>query len=163
MPKLSAKHRRKKNILFFDEADTFLFPRKDASHSWEKSFTNEILAQLDGFEGIAVFATNDIDGLDHAAIRRFKFKVRFSALAPEGNLHFYRTILMPLVPETALFTADHIRQIKDLRNLTPGDFAVVKDQFSFGGSEKQEHQSMIDALRFEVEHKKDHRRITGFA
>ncbi len=152
-----------KGILFFDEADTFLFPRKDALRSWEKSFTNEILAQLDGFQGIAVFATNDIEGLDHAAIRRFKFKVRFFALAPEGNLHFYRTLLLPLVPETVPLTADHIRQIKDLYNLTPGDFAVVKDQFSFGGSEKPGHQSMIDSLRFEVEHKNDHRRITGFA
>jgi len=152
-----------KSILFFDEADTFLFPRKDAAHSWEKSFTNEILAQLDGFNGIAVFATNDVEGLDHAAIRRFKFKVRFSALTPEGNLYFYRTLLLPLVPETTPFTVDHIRQIKDLRNLNPGDFAVVKDQFSFGSSERPEHQKMIASLRFEVEHKIDHRRITGFS
>ena len=145
---------QEKSILFFDEADTFLFPRKDAMRSWEKSFTNEILAQLDGFSGIAVFATNDIEGLDHAAIRRFKFKVRFSALTPEGNLHFYQTMLLPMVPDAGPLSTDHIRQIRDLRNLTPGDFAVVRDQFSFNSSSKLEHQGLINALRFEVEHKK---------
>ncbi len=145
---------QEKSILFFDEADTFLFPRKDAMRSWEKSFTNEILAQLDGFSGIAVFATNDIEGLDHAAIRRLKFKVRFSALTPEGNLHFYRTMLLPMVPVADALTTDHIQQVKDLRNLTPGDYAVVRDQFSFSSTSKPEHQGLINALRFEVEHKK---------
>ncbi|MHB8845669.1 MAG: ATP-binding protein [Nitrospirota bacterium] len=152
-----------KSILFFDEADTFLFPRKEATHSWEKSFTNELLAQLDNFRGIAVFATNDIEGLDHAAIRRFKFKVRFSALAPEGNLHFYRSLLQPLVPAGTPLTADHIRQIGDLRDLTPGDFAVVKDLFSFGSGATPEHQKLIDALRFELHHKTDHRKVMGFS
>jgi len=145
---------QEKSILFFDEADTFLFPRKDAMRSWEKSFTNEILAQLDGFSGIAVFATNDIEGLDHAAIRRFKFKVRFSALTPEGNLHFYRTMLLPMVPVADALTTDHIQQVRDLRNLTPGDYAVVRDQFSFNSASGPEHQGLINALRFEVEHKK---------
>jgi AAA+ superfamily predicted ATPase len=150
-----------KSILFFDEADTFLFPRKDASRSWEKSFTNELLAQLDGFHGIAVFATNDIEGLDHAAIRRFKFKVRFSALAPEGNLHFYRTLLLPLVPVRCSLTAAHIRALKDLRDLAPGDFSVVKDQFSFRSAAKPEHKDLINALRFEAAHKKG-RPVAGF-
>lgn len=145
---------QEKSILFFDEADTFLFPRKDAMRSWEKSFTNEILAQLDGFFGIVVFATNDIEGLDHAAIRRFKFKVRFSALTPEGNLHFYRTMLLPMILAAEALTAGHIQQVRDLRNLTPGDYAVVRDQFSFNSTSKPEHQGLINALRFEVEHKK---------
>ncbi len=145
---------QEKSILFFDEADTFLFPRKDAMRSWEKSFTNEILGQLDGFSGIAVFATNDIEGLDHAAIRRFKFKVRFSALTPEGNLHFYRTMLLPMAPVADVLSADHAQQLRDLRNLTPGDYAVVRDQFSFNSTNESEHQSLINALRFEVEHKK---------
>jgi len=150
-----------KSILFFDEADTFLFPRKDAMRSWEKSFTNELLAHLDSFSGIAVFATNDIEGLDHAAIRRFKFKVRFSALTPEGNLHFYRTMLLPLFPIGENISADHIVQIRDLRNLTPGDFTVVRDQFSFGGNSWLEHVTLINALRFEADHKKASRAV-GF-
>lgn len=150
-----------KSILFFDEADTFLFPRKDAMRSWEKSFTNEILAQLDGFSGIAVFATNDIEGLDHAAIRRFKFKVKFAALTPEGNLLFYKSMLLPLLLDNGTIPVDDIRLIRDLRNLTPGDFAVVRDQFSFGSCERPEHQSLINALQLEAEHKKSIK-IAGF-
>ena len=69
-------------ILFFDEADSFLYPRRDAFHSWEKSFTNEILTQLESYRGIVIFATNDINGLDNASMRRFRFKVEFKPLTP---------------------------------------------------------------------------------
>lgn len=150
-----------KSILFFDEADSFFFPRKDAVRSWEKSFTNELLAQLDDYSGIVVFATNDIDGLDHAAMRRFKFKVKFSSLTPDGNVHFYQTMLMPII-EHLLPTDEDIHQIRAIEGLAPGDFAVVKDQFGFKRIEDIRHQDLIEALRFEVEHKRDKKRVLGF-
>ncbi len=89
-------------ILFFDEADTFLFPRSESHRSWEISFTNEILTQLESLNGIVVFATNNMDGLDHAALRRFRFKINFRPLTPEGNLHFYNKLLSGLVHDTGL-------------------------------------------------------------
>lgn len=149
------------SILFFDEADSFFYPRKDAVRSWEKSFTNEILAQLDEHSGIVVFATNDIDGLDHAAFRRFKFKVKFSFLEPDGILHFYNTLLAPLAGAESL-TTQETKLLKTLRNLTPGDFAVVRDQYDFGkGSNPLMHKDLIERLIHEVQHKKVERTI-GF-
>jgi len=141
------------NILFFDEADTFLFPRASAQRSWEISHTNEILTQLESFKGIVVFATNDMQGLDHAALRRFKFKVEFRPLTPEGNLHFYNTLLNGLVPEKGL-SEEETRSIKGIRNLTPGDFAVVKDQAMFMDSFANTHRMLIDSLANEVKYKK---------
>ena len=149
-------------ILFFDEADSFLYPRSSAHHSWEKSFTNEILAQLDNFKGIVIFATNDIDGLDHAALRRFRFKIEFRPLTPEGNLHFYKALLEPLVSKRIQLSAEEIGQIKNSRNLTPGDFAVVKEQFSLIDPTAITHQKLIDALLKEVCFKKAERKVIGF-
>lgn len=142
------------SILFFDEADTFLFPRQNASQSWEKSFTNEILTQIESFTGIVIFATNDMEGLDHAALRRFKFKIEFLPLTPEGNLRLYNSLLKPLAMNNKEITDREIRQIKTLRNLTPGDFAVVKDQNIFVDQNTITHQWLIDSLRNEVVYKK---------
>lgn len=149
-----------KSILFFDEADSFFFPRKDAVRSWEKSFTNEILAQLDDFTGIVVFATNDMDGLDHAALRRFRFKVRFSFLEPDGVVHFYSTMLSPLADGCPM-TEQELKQLRSIRRLSPGDFVVVRDQHTFVPQSKPTHQALIAGLEHEVLHKKTDK-LVGF-
>lgn len=142
------------SILFFDEADTFLFPRKSAQRSWEISFTNEILTQLESYKGIVVFATNDMEGLDHAAARRFKFKIEFKPLTPEGNLHFYNTLLRGMVDGESAMSEEEISAIKGVKNLTPGDFAVVRDQASFMEPSQITHKMLIETLTNEVRYKK---------
>jgi SpoVK/Ycf46/Vps4 family AAA+-type ATPase len=149
------------NLLFFDEADSFFYPRKDAVRSWEKKFTNELLAQLDSFQGIVVFATNDIGGLDHAALRRFKFKVKFNTLSPNGVLHFYNLLLMPLADPDAMMSPGDRSLLQAMRNLTPGDFAVVREQFLFE-NRRPEHRELLASLEREAGHKRDRRTITGF-
>ncbi|MHB8846133.1 MAG: AAA family ATPase [Nitrospirota bacterium] len=146
--------RETSSILFFDEADTFLYPRAAAQRSWEISFTNEILTQLESFRGIVAFATNDIDGLDHAALRRFRFKIRFDPLTPDGNEQFYQKILLPLSGDT-MIPSEVAMQVRNLRNLTPGDFSVVKDRYAFEEGGAIFHDKLIDALREEVAHKKN--------
>jgi len=141
-------------ILLFDEADSFLFPRKDAMQSWEKSHTNEILTQLENFKGIVVFATNDIDGLDHAALRRFRFKVRFDPLTPEGNVHFYNSLLKPLLTVHQAMSEDEVNRLKGISGLTPGDIAVVKDQYEFFQNSEISHDLLIKALTNEAIHKR---------
>jgi SpoVK/Ycf46/Vps4 family AAA+-type ATPase len=149
------------NILFFDEADSFFYPRKDAVRSFEKKFTNELLAQLDNFQGIVLFSTNDIEGLDHAAIRRFSFKVQFLPLKPSGILHFYGLLLKPMAgPED--MTIEEQAWLMAIRNLTPGDFKVVKEQHSFSAEHAPPHSDLIAALEREAEHKQERRMIRGF-
>ena len=148
-------------ILFFDEADSFLYPRKDALHSWEKTFTNEILTQMKSHEGIVIFATNEIEGLDHAALRRFRYKIEFLPLTPEGNLHVYHSLLSPLARQGRALSAEEVDRIKNIKDLAPGDFAVVKDQFCFVERAEITHGMLIESLRREVQHKKAGKRI-GF-
>ena len=106
------------------------------------------------------FATNDMDGLDHEELRRFKFKIEFKPLTPEGNLIFYNTLLKRLTSDSDLSTGE-VSAIKGIKNLTPGDFAVVKDQMSFAEASSITHKMLIEALLNEVRYKKIGRAI-GF-
>ena len=151
------------SILFFDEADSLLYPRKEANHSWEKSMTNEILTQMDSYSGIVVFATNDVDGIDHAAFRRYQFKIEFLPLTPEGNVQFYNSILSPLISNDNVLSEKDLDKIRKKRNLTPGDFAVVKEQYTFINQSKVTHQQLIESLMNETGYKESENKITGFA
>lgn len=149
-------------ILFFDEADSFLFPRKEAHRSWEKNFTNEILTQMENHNGVVIFATNDVEGLDHAAMRRFRFKIEFRPLAQDGNIHFYNRLLSSFVEENRPLSEVDISILKGIKNLTPGDFAVVRDQMLFMRPSDLNHRGLIEALVNEVRYKKGIGKGIGF-
>ena len=131
-------------------------------HSWEKSHTNEILTQLENHRGIVVFSTNDIDSLDHAVLRRFGFKIRFNPLTPEGTILLYQNMILPLVQNDGDLTSAHKERLKAIQNLTPGDFAVVRNQSMLLGSRPVSHEKMITELENEVGYKKQMVKAIGF-
>ncbi len=151
---------RDRSILFFDEADSFLYPRNSARNSWEKTATNELLSQMESFRGVVIFATNDIDGIDHAALRRFRFKIEFRPLNPKGRISFYKRFLWALVPDR--LTYELRKEVKLIEGLTPGDFKVVQDRFSLLPTENATHRTLIDALREEVSFKTPPPRRIGY-
>jgi SpoVK/Ycf46/Vps4 family AAA+-type ATPase len=139
-----AKAEAEEAILIIDEADSLLFSRDRARHSWEISFTNEFLTQMEKFKGILVCTTNRLDDLDAASLRRFNHKMGFDYLTAVGNLLFYDLFLGPLTND-ALEPA--IREkIKHTRNLAPGDFKVVRDRYSFYPKDDINHRLLIEAL-----------------
>ncbi len=88
---------REEAVLVLDEADTFLFSRDRAVRSWEISFTNEFLTQMERYRGILICTTNRMTDLDQASIRRFNHKIRFDYLTPEGNRIFYERFLKSMI------------------------------------------------------------------
>lgn len=120
--------RHKKGILLIDEADSFLSPRSQAQRSWEVTQVNELLVQMERYEGILIMSTNFIGHLDSAALRRFDFKVRFNYLNPEQVWMFFNNLL-GRINETGIDRQPgaEIRPALDrLSQLTPGDFATVE-------------------------------------
>ncbi|WP_276953266.1 MULTISPECIES: AAA family ATPase [Helicobacter] len=67
-------------ILVLDEVDSFLQDRSGAYHSWEITQVNEMLTQMESFQGIFIATTNFMDNLDKASIRRFDMKIEFKPL-----------------------------------------------------------------------------------
>jgi len=84
-------------VLIIDEADSLLFSRDRAVRSWEISFTNEFLTQMERYRGILICTTNRLKDLDEASIRRFNLKVGFYYLKPDGNVTFYNKLLADLI------------------------------------------------------------------
>ena len=80
-------------LLLLDEADSFLQDRRGAHRSWEITQVNELLTQMECFRGLFLCATNFMDSLDAAVLRRFSFKIRFDYLTrAQREKCFLRTL-----------------------------------------------------------------------
>jgi len=141
-------------ILIIDEADSLLFSRDRAVRSWETSFTNEFLTQMERFRGILICTTNRLGDLDNASIRRFNHKIGFDYLKPDGNVTFYVKMLIPLTAYP--MNAEVEAELKKMIDLTPGDFRIVRDRYAFYPKEKVTHGMMLQALAQEILVKKVH-------
>ena len=134
-------------LLVLDEVDTFLFSREGANRSWERSQVNEMLTQIERFEGLMVVSTNLIEVLDSAALRRFDLKLKFDYLTLKQRLDFAKQqaeiLGLPSLSE------EDLTQIEALNLLTPGDFAAVARRHQF--SPFQKVQDWLSALQGECE------------
>ena len=134
-------------LLVLDEVDTFLFSREGANRSWERSQVNEMLTQIERFEGLMVVSTNLIEVLDPAALRRFDLKLKFDYLTLKQRLDFAKQqaeiLGLPLLSE------EDLSQIESLNLLTPGDFAAVARRHQFSSFHKV--QDWLMALQGECE------------
>ncbi|MGD8520726.1 MAG: ATP-binding protein [Desulfobacterales bacterium] len=157
-----AKAEAEEAILIIDEADSLLFSRDRARHSWEISFTNEFLTQMEKFKGILICTTNRLDDLDAASLRRFNHKMGFDYLTGVGNLLFYDLFLGPLTDDS-LDPATR-EEIKQIQNLAPGDFKVVRDRYLFYPRDDIDQGLLIEALEKEAALKVHHnqRKQIGF-
>jgi transitional endoplasmic reticulum ATPase len=120
---LFRSHDPQRTVLFLDEVDSFLSDRRAARHSWERTQVNELLQCLERHPGIFIAATNFMDGIDAAALRRFDFKLHFRPLdSAQRRGLFAREVLGD---ETAPVPPELARHLDHLHDLTPGDFANV--------------------------------------
>ena len=109
-------------LLLLDEGDGFLADRGSAQHSWELTQVNELLVQMERFNGVFVCCTNLVDRLDRAALRRFALKVGFGYLSAQSARVLLDRVLASLHALPA--SEDELGELDRLRVLTPGDFAA---------------------------------------
>ena len=133
----------KKTILFLDEVDSLLRNRQGAHQTWEVSQVNELLVQMEKFPGVLVGATNSLDQLDPAVLRRFTFKLQFDYLETPGKKVFFTRFF-----HTRLTKAEEQR-LDGIDHLAPGDFRTVRQNL-FYLDEEVTNQDRLDALEEEV-------------
>ena len=119
--------RQREAVLVLDEADSFLRDRRGAHHSWEVTQVNELLTQMEAFEGIFVCTTNLMESLDAASLRRFPWKVRFDPLKPGQRWGLFVQEFARLGGDLAE-AAGLKEPVLRLDRLTPGDVAAVVRQ-----------------------------------
>ena len=116
-------------VLLIDEIDSFLAQRHDTAPQWHYSMVNEMLTQIEGFEGVLVATTNMIRHLDQAALRRFDLKLKLDFLRAEQALALFSDCCEALGLGRPV--ADEAEAVRRLRHLTVGDFVAVQRQHRF--------------------------------
>lgn len=146
-------------LLLLDEADSFLRSRSHAQHSWEITQVNELLVQMEAFSGVFVCATNLMDQLDEASLRRFDLKIRFSPPGAEQRWRLFEE-LAARVGASLGDTASVRMRVDRLAGLTPGDFAAVGRRLSLLGAPSAD--DMLRALAEETRGRAATSRDIGF-
>jgi SpoVK/Ycf46/Vps4 family AAA+-type ATPase len=112
-------------ILFLDEIDGLVQSRDRANRSWEVTQVNELLYQMENFNGIMIGATNFIQNLDPAIMRRFTFKLSFDYLDNYGKIVFFERMF-----DTKLSITER-KRLEAIENLTPGDFRTARQSLYY--------------------------------
>lgn len=131
-------------LLTLDEADSFLADRRDARARWELTETNELLTQMERFEGLFVCTTNLMDRLDRAALRRFAVKLRFDYLRPDQRSALVNAALIELG-----IAGNASSSLQRLQRVTPGDVAAVVKRCRLVGR-LQSAESFVQMLSEEI-------------
>jgi len=150
---------RENAVLVFDEVDSFLQDRREANRSWEITQVNELLTQMESFKRVFIATTNLMDNLDQASLRRFDLKLEFSYMTESQALMMFEKECKNLgikKPDKAVK-----KMLKELKLLTPGDFAVVRRQHRFNPISNA--TDLLERLMQECAVKEDaHKYVMGF-
>jgi transitional endoplasmic reticulum ATPase len=115
-------------VLFIDEVDGLLANRQHAARNWEVTQVNELLEQLGEFDGVVVVATNRMDTIDPAALRRLDIKIHFEALKPIQVRAGFENLCKALQLSCS---EDDLQKVSALSGVTPGDFACIARRLGF--------------------------------
>ena len=136
-------------VLILDEADSFLRDRNGAQRGWEVTMVNEMLTQMESFEGIFFATTNLMDHLDAASLRRFDMKINLGFLKYEQRIALCRSACDSLSLD---FVSGLETSLRALDQLTPGDFDNVLRQSRLRPMRAAE--DLIERLKQETKLKK---------
>lgn len=115
--------------LFIDEIDSFVQDRRHSQKTWEVTGVNQFLTCLENFQGLFLAATNLVERLDPAIMRRFTDRVEFKPCDLEQRIKMVQTLLAPVLQE--LPDTDQLAQdLGDLK-IAPGDLAALRQSYEF--------------------------------
>lgn len=144
-------------ILVLDEVDSFLQDRSGAYHSWEVTQVNEMLTQMESFQGIFIATTNFMTNLDKASIRRFDMKVEFKPLDSTRFIKAFGLYARHLgISDYVAFLESSFakRAIAKLDNICFGDFALIARSARFEAITSS--QQLLEKLQEESRLKDSH-------
>jgi len=135
-------------ILFIDETDSLLRSREKSQNSWEITQVNELLVRMENFKGIFISATNRIEDIDPAVIRRFNLKIEFDYLSLSCIRDLYEIYFYEIVGDR--FRDDILLGLEKLKNITPGDFKTVYQKLFFITKEDITVEMVITLFKEEI-------------
>jgi SpoVK/Ycf46/Vps4 family AAA+-type ATPase len=131
-----------RSILFLDEVDGLVQNRAGAQRNWEVTQVNELLQRMETFKGVMVAATNFMDNLDPAVLRRFTFKFQFDFLDEAGKRLFFERMFRTRLDER------EAARLAGIPRLAPGDYRTVRQSLHYLGGDVT-NAMRLDALERE--------------
>jgi AAA+ superfamily predicted ATPase len=141
------------SMLLLDEADSFFIEREGATEIRHEE-TNELLTQMENFNGVLICSTNLLQSMDQAVLRRFLLKVDFGYLSEQGQLSLFQRYW----PTITLSEAQG-EKLCSLKNLAPGDFKIAHNQMALKA--KASFSEIYETLALEASYKKVNRSKIG--
>lgn len=135
----------KNAMLIIDEIEGIISNRKDDNGSWNKwksDMTNTFLSCLESCTTPLCGTSNLLDRVDKAILRRFVFKLHFDYLTPEQSRYAFEKIFGLIAPW----------EISEIKNLTSGDFSVVKKKALILGC-LNDADTLFEMLKEEIKNK----------
>lgn len=131
-------HKQQK-LMLIDEVDSLLSKRESANALHEVQLVNELLSQLECNTMPVFAATNALERIDSAVMRRFDVKLVCDYLTFEQRQALFRQVF-------GIKRLTHVEQstLNTLTHLTPGDFAILARRQRF--QPKHDHRSTALAL-----------------
>lgn len=147
-------------VLLIDECDSFLRSRSDVDRQWQQTMTNELLTQIEAYQGVLVLTTNLMNSVDEAVMRRIDHKIKLDYLKPAQ----LGTLLRRYCEMLSLDAPSEIclQRVGQLTYVAPGDFAVVARQARLRRVETPD--DFVERLSAETKFKRDRKehRPIGF-
>jgi AAA+ superfamily predicted ATPase len=143
-------------VLVVDEADGMMLERSLATQRWELTETNELLSQMETYDGMFICTTNLVEVFDRAAMRRFDLKIKFSPLTTAQRwVAFQRSLASLGVAEPPESTVVRVRtELAGLGALTIGDYRAAERKLGFTG------ELSVDGLLRALEGEQREKRIS---
>lgn len=92
-----AKEASEKAILLFDECDSLIYSRSSVGAILGAQI-NELLSNLEKFDGLTIFTTNRLGTLDEAVNRRLALKLEFGMPSPELRVKIWKRMFPKKAP-----------------------------------------------------------------
>lgn len=107
-------------ILFFDEADAILGKRSEVKEAKDKYANTEVaylLQRMEEYSGVVLMATNLMQNIDTAFVRRFRYHIAFTIPDEKLRRELWHDVLPDSVPQKGI------------------DFDYMARQFDLSGSQ----------------------------
>ena len=142
-------------VLLLDEADSFIQSRQSAQHSWEITQVNELLVQMENFQGVFIASTNLLEILDSASLRRFDFKIQFDYMKNNEAIAIFNNIVTQEQWKKTLNPTEVMESLNAISNLALGDFLVALRKMTF--SQNKTTTEFLNHIKAESKIKPDAR------
>lgn len=150
--KLFSEAKKSNAVLFFDEADTIFGKRTEVKDSHDKHANMDaayLLQKIEEYEGISILATNYIQNIDDAFIRRISFIIRYSMPDVSERKEIWQKSFPKLIPIEREIDFDFLAMQFQLSGSNIKNIALHSAFLAASNNEGLSMKHIINALKTE--------------